>query len=87
VGHGEQFARIILTTVFALAQSSALRPDQEFYSGRGANLKAKIESAIVSGRANAPESLLVAYQFEASPGAIDFESWKHACLYGWTARR
>ncbi len=41
----------------------------------GANLKAKVESAIVAGKANAPQGRFwVGYQFEVRPGvAIDFE--------------
>src|SRR5829696_663397 len=41
----------------------------------GANLKAKIDSAIIAGKANAPNGRFwVGYQFEVRPGvAIDFE--------------
>ena len=71
-----RFARIILTTVFALGSGMGVAGQtKSFIPVEGANLKAKIESAIVSGRANAPGGRFwVAYQFEARPGvAIDFE--------------
>ena len=71
-----RFARIILTTVFALGSVIGVAGQtKSFIPVEGANLKAKIESAIVSGRANAPGGRFwVAYQFEARPGvAIDFE--------------
>lgn len=69
-------ARIILTTVLSLGSVMGVAGQtKSFIPVDGANLKAKIESAIVSGRANAPGGRFwVAYQFEARPGvAIDFE--------------
>lgn len=48
---------------------------KSFTPVEGANLKAKIDGAIVAGRASAPNGRFwVAYQFEVRPGvAIDFE--------------
>jgi len=48
---------------------------KNFTPVEGANLKAKIESAIVAGKANAPAGRFwVGYQFEVRPGVgIDFE--------------
>ena len=53
----------------------ALGQTKSFTPVDGANLKAKIESAIVTGKANAPNGRFwVGYQFEVRPGvAIDFE--------------
>ena len=53
----------------------ALGQTRSFTPVEGASLKAKIDNAIVSGRANAPGGRFwVAYQFEARPGvAVDFE--------------
>ena len=53
----------------------ALGQTKSFIPVDGANLKAKLEGAIVAGKANAPGGRFwVAYQFEARPGvAIDFE--------------
>ena len=48
---------------------------KSFTPVEGANLKAKIESAIVNGKANAPNGRFwVGYQFEVRPGVgVDFE--------------
>ena len=48
---------------------------KNFIPVEGANLKAKFDSAIAAGKANAPQGRFwVGYQFEARPGvAIDFE--------------
>ena len=48
---------------------------KSFIPVEGANLKAKFDSAIAAGKANAPQGRFwVGYQFEARPGvAIDFE--------------
>src|SRR5687767_7655015 len=48
---------------------------KSFIPVEGANLKAKFDSAIVAGKANAPQGRFwVGYQFEVRPGvSIDFE--------------
>ncbi len=53
----------------------ALAQTKNFTPVEGANLKAKMDGAIVAGRAGAPQGRFwVAYQFEVRPGvAIDFE--------------
>lgn len=53
----------------------ALGQAKSFIPVEGANLKAKIDSAIVAGKANSPNGRFwVGYQFEVRPGvAIDFE--------------
>ena len=53
----------------ALGQTRSFRPVE------GANLKAKIDNAIITGKANAPGGRFwVGYQFEVRPGvAVDFE--------------
>src|SRR5678815_3786277 len=53
----------------------ALGQTKSFIPVEGANLKAKIDSAIVAGKANATTGRFwVGYQFEARPGvAIDYE--------------
>lgn len=55
--------------VVANGQSKAFTPVE------GANLKAKVESAIINGKANAPGGRFwVGYQFEVRPGvAVDFD--------------
>ena len=67
---------ILRTIIAALILCSAV-PGQtkSFIPVEGANLKAKFESAISAGKANAPQGRFwVGYQFEARPGvAIDFE--------------
>src|ERR1044071_1097534 len=53
----------------------ALGQTKSFTPVDGANLKAKIDSAIIAGKANAPQGRFwVAYQFEVRPGvAVDWE--------------
>jgi HEAT repeat protein len=60
---------LVLCAVVALGQTRSFTPVD------GANLKAKIDSAIIAGKASAPNGRFwVAYQFEVRPGvAIDFE--------------
>src|ERR1051325_2219042 len=62
-------AIVLLFGVFSQGQTKNFTPVD------GANLKAKIESAIVAGRANVPNGRFwVGYQFEVRSGvAIDFE--------------
>ena len=62
-------AVILVLCVVALGQTKSFIPVE------GANLKAKIDSAIVAGKANATNGRFwVGYQFEARPGvAIDYE--------------
>src|SRR5829696_8559174 len=52
-----------------------LGQNKSFIPVEGANLKAKIDGAIIAGKANAPGGRFwVGYQFEVRPGvAIDFE--------------
>jgi hypothetical protein len=72
----KRLARIIFAAAFVVAfVDGAAGQTKNFTPVDGANLKARIENAIVSGRANAPGGRFwVAYQFEARPGvAIDFE--------------
>jgi HEAT repeat protein len=66
IGYG---LTLILLIVFALPQAKSFIPVE------GANLKAKIDGAIVAGRANAVNGRFwVAYQFEVRPGvAVDYE--------------
>lgn len=73
-------ARSFLATLIALGSligALGQVPGQikNFIPVEGANLKAKLDNAIVAGRTNAPGGRFwVAYQFEARPGvAIDFE--------------
>jgi len=75
-----KLARIIFATLIVLGSalcvvSVASGQNKSFIPVEGANLKARIDSAIVAGRANAPGGRFwVAYQFEARPGvAVDFE--------------
>jgi hypothetical protein len=58
-----------VAVVVGLGQSQSFTPVE------GATLKAKIDGAIIAGRASAPNGRFwVAYQFEARPGvAVDFE--------------
>src|ERR1700752_1025910 len=60
---------VLVLSVVALGQTQSFTPVD------GANLKAKIDSAIIAGKANAPNGRFwVGYQFEVRPGvAIDFE--------------
>ena len=69
---------VLLAAVFVLcglAFGRAAGQTKNFTPIEGANLKAKIDAAVVAGRANAPNGRFwVAYQFEVRPGvAIDFE--------------
>ncbi|HEV8168700.1 MAG TPA: HEAT repeat domain-containing protein [Pyrinomonadaceae bacterium] len=59
----------LVLCVAAVAQNKSFTPVD------GATLKAKIDSAIISGKANAPGGRVwVGYQFEVRPGvAVDFE--------------
>lgn len=68
--------RNIISAAIVLALSVVSQGQtKNFTPVDGANLKAKIESAIVAGKANAPNGRFwVGYQFEVRPGvAIDFE--------------
>jgi hypothetical protein len=58
-----------------LCGSSVLGQTKSFTPVEGANLKAKIDAAVVAGKASAPNGRFwVGYQFEVRPGvAIDFE--------------
>lgn len=77
--HGEilnKLIQAILLSVTGLALAvSAAAQNRSFTPVEGATLKAKIDSAIVAGRGNAPGGRFwVAYQFETRPGvATDFE--------------
>jgi HEAT repeat protein len=65
---------LVSATMLAVAACVAAQ-NRSFTPVEGANLKAKIDSAIVAGRGNAPGGRFwVAYQFETRPGvATDFE--------------
>ena len=65
---------LIIIVVLGLC-AVAFGQTKSFTPVDGANLKAKLESAIVTGKANAPSGRFwVGYQFEVRPGvAIDFE--------------
>jgi HEAT repeat protein len=69
--------RIVFAITFALATVSGVAAQQtkNFTPVDGANLKAKIDSAIVQGKASAPTGQFwVGYQFEVRPNvAVDFE--------------
>ncbi|HEX3145215.1 MAG TPA: hypothetical protein VHQ64_14680, partial [Pyrinomonadaceae bacterium] len=69
--------RIFFATLFVFAAVIAVAAQQtkSFTPVDGANLKAKIDSATVQGKANAPMGLFwVGYQFEVRPNvAVDFE--------------
>ena len=68
--------RNITATAIALVLCGVvLGQTKNFIPVEGANLKAKIDSAISAGKANAPQGRFwVGYQFEARPGvAVDFE--------------
>src|SRR5829696_551688 len=68
--------RTLLAVAVVLALCSVvLGQTKSFIPVEGANLKAKIDGAIVAGKANAPNGRFwVGYQFEVRPGvAIDFE--------------
>jgi hypothetical protein len=59
---------------------------RNFTPVEGANLKAKLDAAVVAGRANAPNGRFwVGYQFEVRPGvAIDFEIVDNHGVYTYT---
>jgi len=68
--------RIIFAIAFALTVAGgAVAQTKNFTPVEGANLKAKIDSAVTQGRVNASGGRFwVGYQFEVRPGvAIDFE--------------
>jgi HEAT repeat protein len=66
---------ISATAIVLLLCGVVLGQTKNFTPVDGANLKAKIDSAIIAGKANAPNGRFwVGYQFEVRPGvAIDFE--------------
>lgn len=68
-----RFTQIAL--VLVLCGGVALGQARNFTPVEGANLKARIDGAIVAGRASAPNGRFwVGYQFEVRPGvAVDFE--------------
>ena len=71
-----RFPRILAAITFALTIATITTAQtKSFTPVEGANLKAKIDNAIVQGKAGAPAGLFwVGYQFEVRPGvAIDFE--------------
>src|ERR1043165_6717834 len=73
-------SRTISTITIALALClAAAGQTKNFTPVEGANLKAKIDSAIVSGKANSQGGRFwVGYQFEVRPGvAVDFEIVDH----------
>jgi HEAT repeat protein len=69
--------RIVFATLFALAAviGVATQQTRNFTPVDGPNLKAKIDSATIQGKASSPTGLFwVGYQFEVRPGvAVDFE--------------
>ncbi len=68
--------RIISTVTLGLVLCVAVvAQNKSFTPVEGATLKAKIESAIISGKANAPGGRFwIGYQFEVRPGvAVDYE--------------
>jgi len=70
---------LIVLLLFSFQQPKPFIPVE------GANLKAKIDNAIVAGRANAVNGRFwVAYQFEVRPGvAVDFEIVNGNGVYVW----
>lgn len=62
-------------TAILILCAGVLGQTKSFIPVEGANLKAKFDSAIVAGKANAPQGRFwVGYQFEVRPGvSIDFE--------------
>ena len=66
---------ISATAIVLVLCAVVLGQTKSFTPVEGANLKAKIDSAIIAGKANAPQGRFwVGYQFEVRPGvAIDFE--------------
>lgn len=69
------FRSISAKAILLVLCAVALGQTRNFTPVEGANLKAKIDSAIVTGKANAPGGRFwVGYQFEVRPGvAVDFE--------------
>src|SRR5215207_369032 len=67
--------KLSITAIVLVVCGVALGQTRSFTPIEGANLKAKIDSAIVTGKANAPGGRFwVGYQFEVRPGvAVDFE--------------
>jgi HEAT repeats len=72
-----RISRIVFATlfVFAVVVAVAAQQTKNFTPVDGANLKAKIDSATMQGKASAPTGLFwVGYQFEVRPNvAVDFE--------------
>src|ERR1044071_4990367 len=66
---------IISAAIVLIFGAVALGQTKNFTPVDGANLKAKIESAIIAGKAESPNGRFwVGYQFEVRPGvAVDFE--------------
>ena len=64
-----------LALLLVLCAGTALGQTRNFTPVEGANLKAKIDAAIVAGKASAPNGRFwVGYQFEVRPGVgVDFE--------------
>src|SRR5689334_8910184 len=65
----------VLAVILCLCAAAAVGQQKSFIPVDGANLKAKIEGAIIAGKANVANGRFwIGYQFEARPGvAIDFE--------------
>src|SRR5205807_5086076 len=71
-----RFSGIIFAVAFVLATAiGVVAQNKSFTPVEGASLKAKIDNAVLQGRAKAPGGRFwVGYQFEVRPGvAIDFE--------------
>ena len=71
-----KFDRVLFAIALALVVGSSIAAQtKNFTPVEGANLKARIDTAVTQGRANAPGGRFwVGYQFEVRPGvAIDFE--------------
>ena len=68
-------SRTISIAIVLVACVSVLGQTKSFKPVEGANLKAKIENAIVTGKASAPNGRFwLGYQFEVRPGVgVDFE--------------
>ncbi len=69
------FKTISASAIFLMLCVASVGQNKNFTPVEGATLKAKIDSAIVNGKANAPGGRFwVAYQFEVRPGvAVDYE--------------
>src|SRR5215207_7596390 len=67
--------KLSITAIVLVVCGVALGQTRSFTPVEGANLKAKLDGAIVAGKANAPGGRFwVGYQFEVRPGvAIDFD--------------